>query len=180
MPRTPSGEFISRLGIDGKVGRVIKALGLGYGVEDLPSMGSFEFLLDLDLRIDLFSVVLSEVLPHPAILISPSRPYRRRGRYSCWTDDNIYDRTRGNPRRSALQCLPDLRRTPRRSRYPGTLPYGYSCPGHSPGGEHALHLVVYNAVVGDLAFRLFQLVVPAFLHEDFFSFPIFGWKTASM
>ena len=38
------------------------------------------------------------------------------------------------------------------------------------GGEHALHLVVYNAVVGDLAFRLLQLVVPAFLHEDFLLF----------
>ena len=38
------------------------------------------------------------------------------------------------------------------------------------GGEHALHLVVYNAVVGELAFRLFQLVVPAFLHEDFLLF----------
>ena len=38
------------------------------------------------------------------------------------------------------------------------------------GGEHALHLVVYNAVVGELAFWLFQLVVPAFLHEDFLLF----------
>ena len=38
------------------------------------------------------------------------------------------------------------------------------------GGEHTLHLVVYNAIVGELAFRIFQLVVPAFLHEDFLLF----------
>ena len=46
---------------------MVKALGLGNGVEDLPLDGFLEFLLDPDLRIDLFSVVLSEVL-----LIQPS------------------------------------------------------------------------------------------------------------
>ena len=38
------------------------------------------------------------------------------------------------------------------------------------GGEHAFHLVVYNAVVGDLIFRTLELIVPAFLHEDLLLF----------
>ena len=38
------------------------------------------------------------------------------------------------------------------------------------GGEHTLHLVVYNAVVGDVAFRILELVMPAFLHEDLLLF----------
>ena len=40
---------------------MVKALGLGDGIEDLPLDLLLEFFLDPNLGIDLFSVVLSEI-----------------------------------------------------------------------------------------------------------------------